>query len=106
MHEWPLPANNRLASGSRPEIPDRKQQSNEEAAMSDETKKKGTFGNWLMHVALWLAVILFAMNQGAQVADSKRSERFTVRASEGVVCVVVVEGRTQSMQCFDAEDEE
>ncbi|WP_019407173.1 hypothetical protein [Stutzerimonas stutzeri] len=74
--------------------------------MSDETKKKDTFGNWLMHVALWLAVVLFAMNQGAQVADAYRSERFTVMASEGVVCAVIVEGRTQSMQCFDAEDEE
>lgn len=74
--------------------------------MTDETKKKDTFGSWLVHAAIWLALILFAMNQGSQVADAYRSERFTVRASDSVVCVVVVEGRTQSMQCFDSEDEE
>jgi hypothetical protein len=95
-----------MAAKARPDTPDRKQQSHKEAAMTDETKKKDTFGSWLVHVAIWLALILFAMNQGSQVADAYRSERFTVRASDSVVCAVVVEGRTQSMQCFDAEDEE
>lgn len=68
--------------------------------MSEE--KKGTFGSWLIHVAIWLAIVLFAMNQGSQVVESTRSERFTIRAHDNMLCAVVVQGRTQSMECFYA----
>ena len=39
--------------------------------MSEE--KKGTFGSLLIRVAIWLAIVLFAMNQGSQVVESTRS---------------------------------
>lgn len=67
---------------------------------STKTEKKDTFGGWLFAVALWLAVILFAVNQGAQIAASQKESAYTFQAADDVLCAVAVNGSRQSMRCF------
>jgi hypothetical protein len=69
MHQWPLPADCRLAPGARPDPPDRKQQSHKEAAMS-----------WLEIASMVLVAILAPLV--AAWADLKVTELKEKEASQ------------------------
>lgn len=71
--------------------------------MNAKAEKKDAVGSWLLSVALWLALILFAANQGMQVVAALEEKHYTVRAADGVACAVAVNGDRQSMRCFRDE---